>query len=124
MKVVHFEIPAENPEKLGEFYKQVFAWKIEQWGDTPYWMAQTGPKEEQGIGGAIYQKSADRNVTVNTISVENLEKYMKLIQESGGKVLGEIMDIPTVGRNVMALDPEGNLFGMIEFSQEAMRNMQ
>lgn len=124
MKVVHFEIPAEEPEKLGEFYKKVFDWKIEQWGDMPYWMVETGPKEEKGIGGAIYKKSDKMSTTVNTISVDNLEKYMGLIKESGGKVVGEIMDIPTVGRNVMALDPEGNLFGIIEFSEEAMKNMQ
>jgi|GEM_PF-6830126 len=29
-KVVHFEIPAENPERA-DFYKKVFGWKIEKW---------------------------------------------------------------------------------------------
>ena len=30
-RVVHFEIPAENPERAAKFYKEVFDWKIEKW---------------------------------------------------------------------------------------------
>ncbi len=42
--IVHFEIPANNPEKLLEFYKNLFGWKIEkmsmrEMGD--YWMIET-----------------------------------------------------------------------------------
>jgi len=28
--IVHFEIPANNPEKLSAFYKDLFGWKIEK----------------------------------------------------------------------------------------------
>ncbi len=27
-RVVHFEIPADDPERAIEFYRQVFGWKI------------------------------------------------------------------------------------------------
>jgi predicted enzyme related to lactoylglutathione lyase len=114
MKVVHFEIPAENPEQLGKFYEKVFNWKIKQWGQEQYWLAETGPKEKMGIGGAIYKKSPEMDRTVNTIGVENIEESMKMVKENGGRIKGEVMDIPGVGKDVMAFDPEGNLFGMIE----------
>jgi predicted enzyme related to lactoylglutathione lyase len=41
--IVHFEIPANNPEKLSEFYKNLFGWKIEKMsmGDMDYWMIET-----------------------------------------------------------------------------------
>ena len=29
---VHFEILADNPEKVGDFYKKVLGWKVESWG--------------------------------------------------------------------------------------------
>ncbi|MGZ7109599.1 MAG: VOC family protein, partial [Methanobacterium sp.] len=28
-KVIHFEIPAEDPERAIKFYEDVFGWKIE-----------------------------------------------------------------------------------------------
>ncbi|WP_276699221.1 VOC family protein [Methanobacterium formicicum] len=30
-KVIHFEIPAEEPERAVEFYRKVFGWKIDKW---------------------------------------------------------------------------------------------
>ncbi len=36
--VVHFEIPAQNIEKLKKFYEEVFNWKIIQAeGPIEYW---------------------------------------------------------------------------------------
>lgn len=29
-KVIHFEIPADNPERTIKFYKEVFGWKIDK----------------------------------------------------------------------------------------------
>jgi predicted enzyme related to lactoylglutathione lyase len=29
-RVVHFEIPAENPQRLTNFYEELFGWKIEK----------------------------------------------------------------------------------------------
>ncbi|EKE18657.1 MAG: Glyoxalase/bleomycin resistance protein [uncultured bacterium] len=122
MKVIHFEIPAEDPMKLVDFYSKVFGWKISQWEKEQYWIADAGPKEEKGIGGAIYKKSAEMDKLINTISVPVLEEAIDMVKESGGTIVGEIKDIPHVGRNIMAHDPEGNLFGMLEISEE-MKNM-
>ena len=41
---VHFEIPAEKPERAIQFYKKVFGWKFERWN---------GPMENWTIGQAI-----------------------------------------------------------------------
>jgi len=38
-KVIHFEIPAKDPERAIKFYKEVFEWKIVKWeGDFDYWL--------------------------------------------------------------------------------------
>lgn len=31
-KVIHFEIPADDPDRAVAFYTQAFGWKIESWG--------------------------------------------------------------------------------------------
>lgn len=112
-RVVHFEIPAENPQILSQFYTDVFGWKIKQWGPEKYWLVSTGTKEEAGIDGAIYQKDW-MDKTVNTVQVENLEEYLERVKKAGGKILRGPMEIPTIGRNAYAEDPEGNMFGILE----------
>ena len=57
------------------------------------------------------------------MAITDLDAYMEKVKMAGGKIMGEPMDIPKVGRNVMALDPEGNLFGLIQFSEEGKASM-
>jgi predicted enzyme related to lactoylglutathione lyase len=116
-RVIHFEIPAEDPEKIVKFYSDVFGWKIEKWGKEPYWLVDTKKGEEQGIGGAIYKKDW-MTTTVNTVGVDNVEKCLEKIKKAGGKVVREPVDIPNVGRLATAADPEGTLFGVLKFSPD------
>lgn len=30
-RVIHFEIPADDPERSISFYEKVFGWRIEKW---------------------------------------------------------------------------------------------
>jgi predicted enzyme related to lactoylglutathione lyase len=61
-KVIHFEIPAENPERASAFYKKVFARKIEKYanGSVDYWLVTAGDEKEAGINGAIALKDQIR----------------------------------------------------------------
>lgn len=122
-KVVHFEIAADEPEKLAKFYIDSFGWKIEEWKQPGvideahrYWMIKAGPKEEMGIGGGMYKRQkplvkGGPNAYVCSVYVEDIEKAAKTIEKNGGKV-EEIMDIKSVGRSAAAQDPEGNMFGI------------
>ncbi len=88
-KVIHFEIPAENPKRAVEFYEKVFGWKIQKYGseEMNYFLATAGDDKEQGINGAIAEKDAMHPTTVNTISVASFEETAKKIKETGGQVL-------------------------------------
>ena len=112
-KVVHFEIPADDPEKLAKFYTDVFGWKTSKWGEEQYWLVDAGPREDPGIGGAIYKKDWMTTV-VNTIGVDDVDAYVEKIKQAGGEIVREPMDIPEVGRHAVAKDPEGTLFGIIK----------
>jgi len=116
-RVIHFEIPAEDPEKIVKFYTDVFGWKIEKWGNEPYWLVDTKKGEEQGIGGAIYKKDW-MTTTVNTVGVDDIDEYLEKIKKAGGKVVREPMDIPKVGRHAVVADPEGTLFGVLKFNPD------
>lgn len=117
-KIIHFEIPAEDPDRVGRFYKEAFDWEISKYKGSDYWLVMAGSKEEKyGINGAIYKKGME-NVTMITISVENLKETMGKVKRAGGEISGEIMDIPEVGLFAYGKDVEGTPFGMLQVSQE------
>ena len=48
--IIHFEIPAEDLEKLRNFYSELFGWKIEKTpGPIDYYMINTVTADEKGM---------------------------------------------------------------------------
>ena len=112
-RVTHFEIEAEKPEQLAQFYAKVFSWKFEKWGGPmDYWMIMTG-ENELGIDGGLLKKS-ETTQPVNTISVSSIDDYLKKIKENKGTILVPKKAITGVGWTALFKDPEGNTFGLME----------
>jgi uncharacterized protein YndB with AHSA1/START domain/predicted enzyme related to lactoylglutathione lyase len=112
-RVIHFEIPAEDPERAINFYERVFSWEIQKWEHGDYWLVSTGSEDENGINGAIYPKETGSMVR-DTINVESYDEFAKKIEANGGKMLTGKMPIPGMGFNGLFKDTEGNVFGIIE----------
>jgi len=57
-RVVHFEIPVDDPERAGKFYANAFGWQIGSWGGpADYWICSTGAQDAPGIDGALTRRS-------------------------------------------------------------------
>ncbi len=120
--MVHFEIPANNSEKLSAFYKSLFGWKFEklsmgQAGD--YLMIETKTTQESpGSNGGMMKKMNPDHRPVNYVSVESVDEFSNKLQNLGGKI---VMPKTAIGNNMGAfaicLDPEGNPIGLYESSQ-------
>jgi uncharacterized protein len=118
-RVIHFEIPAENPERAAAFYKKAFGWKIEKWpGPMEYWLVTTGPEGKPGINGGLMRKGNVQNTT-NTLDVESVEKAIAAVSGAGGKEIMPKTPIPGVGYFAYCLDTEGNLFGVMQADKSA-----
>lgn len=118
-RVIHFEIPAENPERAAAFYKKAFGWKIEKWpGPMEYWMVDTGDSGAPGINGGLLRKG-DVTSTTNTIGVESLENAIAAVKRAGGQEIMPKTPIPGVGYFAYCQDTEGNLFGVMEADNKA-----
>jgi uncharacterized protein len=114
-RVVHFEIAANNPELMVDFYQSVFGWKIDKWeGPMDYWMVVTGDNSSPGINGGLFKPNELFNATVNTIDVPNLDEYISKVIEKGGKTVTDKIPIPGAGTLIYCKDIEGTIFGMIE----------
>lgn len=110
--VVHFELWSKDPQKVSDFYAQVFDWKIEHIPAMNYRLVTTG--SEQGIGGGI-MKPQDGPWPGNMsfyIDVEDLGAYRKKITAAGGKILVEEMPVPGMGAFSLFEDPEGRVLGI------------
>lgn len=115
-RIVHFEIAANDPVKVTEFYKSVFGWNIQQWGNEEYWIAHTGDKNSPGIDGGFFKPQGPMpgNGCVNTIQVADLDDAMEKVKANGGKIVVEKRAIPTVGWLAYSTDIEGTIFGMMQ----------
>ncbi len=113
-RTIHFEILADDPDKLIQFYQAVFSWKIEtEDGEEAYWLVTTGSKALTGINGAVMRRHFPQGV-INTSQVESLEDTIRKVEAAGGTKLQGPNIIPGVGTSAYCLDPEGNVFGIIE----------
>lgn len=112
---IHFEILADDPSKMADFYKDVFEWEITTWGggEQSYWLVTTGPDDVPGINGAIMSREFDQAV-INTLEVESLDDVLKKIEVAGGRKVHGPNEIPGVGMHAYCTDIEGNLFGVLE----------
>ncbi len=118
-RVIHFEIPASDPERASVFYKKVFGWKIEKWpGPMEYWMVTTGAEGTPGINGGL-MKNTNVKTTTNTIGVESVDTAVETVKKAGGKLVMPKTPIPTVGYFAYLEDTEGNLFGVMQPDQNA-----
>jgi len=119
--IVHFEIPAEDVEKLRGFYSRLFGWKIEKTpGPMDYWLIETVPIDEQGrplrpgVNGGMMKKQHPQHKFTHYIQVESVDEYCKKVEKLGGKVLTPKMEVPGIGWWALAIDPEGNHFALLE----------
>jgi uncharacterized protein len=116
---VHFEIPADKPEKLAEFYTKLFGWKIEKVPEMDYWMVQAAPQGEGVNGGMMTRQAPGQQMTVYFL-VESVNDYAAKVQSLGGKVLVPKQEVMGMGWFAICEDPQGAVFAIWEAAEGAM----
>jgi predicted enzyme related to lactoylglutathione lyase len=122
-RVVHFEIPADNLERAKKFYGENFGWKLNQFGPEMgnNVVVHTGPTDDKGmpqdkafINGGIMPRDPSASAPILVIAVDDADAAVEKVKKSGGKLVGEILDIPNVGRYARVQDSEGNVIAVIK----------
>ena len=110
-RIIHVEIVAEDHNRAAEFYRKTFGWEV-----TPapvpdgYLLADTGVGE--GIDGAIMSNQYQSQTTIAWIGVDDLETTLAAARDAGGDQVGEIQELPGIGRLCYLRDTEGVLIGL------------
>lgn len=114
-RVVHFEIPANQPEALTKFYSEVFGWKFQK-ASLPgpeYWLCETG-SDGPGINGAVMKRQDPRQPWMNYVDVANIDATLEQAINLGAKIALPKTPVPGVGALAAIIDPEGNICGLWE----------
>ncbi|MBI4021678.1 MAG: VOC family protein [Candidatus Aenigmarchaeota archaeon] len=120
-KVVHFEIPVDNPARAKKFYEKTFGWKVDEVPGMPYWMATTVdvdkqtrmPKEPGAINGGFFKRQGGERPVV-IIDVKSVDAYLKKVQAAGGRVTLPKQTVGDMGFYARFVDTEGNEVGLWE----------
>lgn len=113
---VHFEIAADDVEKLVRFYADALGWTFrgplgEAFGEYEgYRLFMTG--DDKSVGGGVLKKGQPLDYGVNYFQVDDLGSAAARVKAAGGKVVFDEHEVPMVGTFVICQDPEGNRFGL------------
>ena len=113
-RVVHFDIPVDDPDRAGSFYSGVFGWTVQRWGPVEYWPMTTGEPPGVGAEGALTPRAEAPEGIVVYVSVDDVDKALERVREAGGTPLTEKQPIPTIGWSARFRDPEGNVVGLFQ----------
>lgn len=122
-QVGYFEIQGDDPEKLSEFYADIFGWKFTLDKNIPieYYRIETS-----GILGGLLKRPAKTpppehgtNAYVCSIQVEDFDKTAEKILKNGGIIALEKFAVPGKCWQGYFVDPAGNTFGIFEVDEKA-----
>ena len=116
-KLAHFAIEADHVDRARDFYERVFNWRFESWGPPDFYLIH-----DAGVHGALQKRMEPmpdgRKGIQCSFAVNDLGASIELISGAGGKIMGEIHQIPTVGRLVQFADTEANESIIIQYEAE------
>jgi len=121
--VVHFEMPYQDAGRVARFYEKAFGWQMQQLGEEmgKYVLATTANEDVKpdafrgAINGGFFPASPDGPAHPSVVvGVPDIRATMSRIEDAGGKVLGEPMEIPGIGQYVSFTDTEGNRASLLE----------
>jgi predicted enzyme related to lactoylglutathione lyase len=109
-RLVHFEIPAQDPGRAKEFYSKLLDWEFQAWqGPVEYHMTEAGGEP----GGAIYRAESEDKGAKVYFGVDDIRAEVGRVRELGGSA-EDPHPIPTVGWYARCTDTEGNPFSLFQ----------
>ena len=119
--VTHFEIYAEEPVKLAEFYRALLGWQIEKAPGIDYWRIQAAPAGSNGVnGGMLLRPIPGPRSWVHYVHVESLDSTIEQLLALGGSVVRPKAAVPKTAWYAVVSDPDGNIFALWQSDPLAM----
>ncbi len=122
--VVHFELPADDRERMAAFYGSAFGWHTELLGPEmgSYTVVTTTesdgsrPTTPGAINGGFFLRTSDpaSHAPSVVIAVQDIHASLSAVEAAGGTVAGPTQEIPGVGLYGSFHDSEGNRLSVLQ----------
>jgi predicted enzyme related to lactoylglutathione lyase len=114
--VMHFQLSSKQPEATAQFYKDLFAWKLNEIPGMGYHMIETEPK--QGIvGGVAHAKETEAIEVTFYVQVPDVQAALDKARSLGASITqAPIIVTPEITLG-MFKDLEGRSIGVMHDSQ-------
>jgi hypothetical protein len=111
---------------MSDFYSSVFGWEAQMLGEEMgnyVTVSTTSDTDENGrpnipgtINGGFFPKKDDWPAQYPSIviAVDDIRDSIKNVTNANGKVLGDPVEIPGVGKYVSIIDTEGNRVSLLQ----------
>ena len=112
------ELSTPDPEAAQEFLSAVFGWTFSNMPTEGGYYA-VGAVHDHGVGGVrAPQPGEDATPTWRTyVAVESADELVRRVEEAGGSLLMEPLDVPGVGRLVAFQHPAAGALVALEYLQ-------
>ena len=112
------ELTTIDPAAAAAFYGKLFGWTIKAMGAEigDYHVANVG---EAGVAGIMATPAQAQGMPPHWgcyVTVNNVDETLAAAKALGATVCMEPMDVPTVGRMAMFVDPQGAALSIIQYS--------
>ena len=97
------------------FYSGLFGWRFENTkrGDRPYVLARIGDEAVAGMVDVSAIAGAGPQ-WISFMAVSDVDQATRMVKDSGGTVLLEPREVPTVARAAVIADPQGAPLGLAQ----------
>lgn len=117
MTIYWNELMTNSPNKAMEYYGAIAGWEFAKMDMSPtgYWVASLGEGPLAGImdTSEIPEMLGMPDTWMSYISVPDVDAAVATTLAQGGRLNGEITDMPGIGRFAMVVDPVGAAYGLI-----------
>ncbi len=108
--LVHWEIEARDPQKIADFYRELFNWDISDGFIMDIAPGIGGP--EPGPAGHI--RKSDRSGVTLYVQVRDLAETLAKAEALGGAIVVEGLQVPGGATLAAITDPEGNPLTLVQ----------
>jgi predicted enzyme related to lactoylglutathione lyase len=111
--VMQWQILSNDPEKMTEFYSQLFGWRMDADNAMGYRVIDT--QSEHGINGGIWPAPPEGHASVMLyVEVDNMADYVAKASKMGAGIVIPPQKLPDGDEMAVISDPEGIPIGLMK----------
>ena len=113
--VCFWELASHDADESVKFFKKVFGWKFHYDENTGIYELPAGDAAYEFWGGGIFTLRRPKLPFLSIyILVEDIEEKAGKIEEAGGLIVEQVMELPSGSKTCLFNEPSGVTFAMLE----------